>query len=178
MTDLVVLQSLSYTAGAISVVLGVIYYAINLRETTRNRRVTLTTNLMQSLVSLDGIRRYRELMAMQWSDFDDFLSKYDSQVNPENWNLRNLYWTTFEVLGLQYKSRLIDFDTLYATCNILAPTMWKKFKPIIYEYRKRGVYNELYLSNFEYLANEIVKIIEKRAPSFDPSSSYLRAPIK
>jgi hypothetical protein len=31
MVDLVVLQSLSYTAGALSVILGVIYYMINLR---------------------------------------------------------------------------------------------------------------------------------------------------
>ena len=49
MVDVSLLQSLSYTAGAISVVLGVIYYGINLRETTRNRRVTLASNLLSTI---------------------------------------------------------------------------------------------------------------------------------
>jgi hypothetical protein len=72
MVDLVVLQSLSYTAGAISVVLGVIYYMINLRETMRNRRVTLTNALMQSFVSEEVSKRHAEIMQAEWEDFDDF----------------------------------------------------------------------------------------------------------
>jgi multisubunit Na+/H+ antiporter MnhG subunit len=49
MVDLVVLQTISYTVGAISVVLGVIYYAINLRESRRNGRITLAKSLTQRM---------------------------------------------------------------------------------------------------------------------------------
>jgi hypothetical protein len=57
MVDIVVLQSLSYTAGAISVVLGVIYYMYNMREMAKNRRITTTNALMTSFISEEGSRR-------------------------------------------------------------------------------------------------------------------------
>ena len=93
---------MSYTAGAISVVLGVIYYTINLRETMRNRKVALTASLMQNFVSEEGSRRFIELLQMEWKDFDDYEAKYDSSVNLDNFAKRNTVWKTCDILGYQY----------------------------------------------------------------------------
>jgi hypothetical protein len=154
LVDLVLLQSVSYTAGAISVVLGVIYYAINLRETTRNRRVTLTNALMQSFVSEEGSRRWIELMQSEWKDFDDFLKKYDSSVNLDYFAKRNAVWNTCDILGYQYMTGLLDLGTLWTICNTAVPYTWTKFGPIIEEYKKRGVYYQHTYEYFEYLAVE------------------------
>ena len=178
MVDLVLLQSVSYTAGAISVVLGVIYYAINLRETNRNRRVALTNTLMQTFTSEEGIKRYNELLSMEWVDFDDFVSKYDSTVNFDNWMKRTMVWNACEVLGHQYRTKMVDFDTVFTTCNTFVPILWTKFRPIIEEYVRRGVNPKLMYENFEYLADEINRVMRRREPSFDGSSTYLRAPTK
>ena len=178
MVDLVVLQSLSYTAGAISVVLGVVYYVFNIREQTLNRRVTLTNSLLEAFSSREGYRLMQELFSMKWSDFDDFLRKYDSSVNPDNLALRASVFTRCEILGRQHRSGLIDIDTLFSVCNTNITQLWVKFKPIIEEYRRRGVYSKIEYENFEYLAVELRKLMEKRDPDFVNAPSYLREPVK
>jgi hypothetical protein len=105
MVDLVALQSVSYTAGALSVVHGVIYYAINLRETNKNRRITTTSTLLQTLLSLETCHIVSELMIMEWKNFDDFYKRYDSSVNPDNLAKRQRLWGIFNVIGSLYRSR-------------------------------------------------------------------------
>ena len=178
MVDLALLQSVSYIAGALGVCAAALYYSVNLKETTRNRRITLTNNLMQNFTSEEGIKRYNELTSMTWTNFDDFIRQYDSTVNRDNWMKRTIYWNACEVLGLQYKSKLIDFETLFAVCNTLVPSIWVKFKPVIEEYRIRGVIPEHMYENFEFLADEINRIMGERNPLFNASSTYLRSPTK
>jgi hypothetical protein len=156
MVDLVVLQSLSYTAGAISVVLGVIYYAINLRETTKNRKVTLTSNMLSNINSEEGFKNWLNLMNMQWTDFKDFRRKYDSSVNPENFAKRMAYWTACDHVGWQLKTGLVDLKTIVYAGGGNLSFMWSKFKPVIEEYRKIE-YGDYAYSNWGYLAEEIEK---------------------
>ena len=153
-------------------------YIWNIREQTRNRRVTLTNNLMQSFTSEEGLRRFEELWKMEWVDFDDFVKKYDSTVNTDNFVKRVSTWYTCEIIGRQYRSGLIDFESLFAVTSTTVPQLWTKFKPIIEEYRRRGVYSKIECQNFEYLANEIARIMEKRDPSYVNVSTSLRQPIK
>jgi len=140
MVDLVTLQTISYTAGSLSVVLGVIYYMINLKEQTRNRRVSLASNLLSSVNSKEGMRDYYELLSMQWTDFDDFYRKYDSSVNPENWIKRAHWFYVSEHVGWQYRQGLVDLDTVYHAGGLNFVTIWRKFKPIYDEYLKREGY--------------------------------------
>jgi hypothetical protein len=172
MVDLVVLQSLSYTAGAISVVLGVIYYMINLRETTRNRRVTLTNTLMQILLSEEGARRWEELMQAKWENFDDFYKKYDSTVNLDHYAKRDSFCRTFDIFGYQYMSGYLDIGTLWTICNEAVPFTWVKYGPIIEEYKKRGLYTKHVYEHFEYLAYEMSKMMAKEDPTFKMPSIF------
>lgn len=123
MVELAILQTVSYIAGAVSVVLGVIYYMINLRETARNRRVTLTNMLMQTFTSEEGLRRFEELWKMEWVDFDDFLKKYDSTVNTDSFVRRASVMQACEIIGRQYRSNLIDFETLFSVCSTNIPQL-------------------------------------------------------
>ena len=45
------IQTAYYLVVATGVLLAVFYYALNLRETMKNRRITLTTTLMQPFLS-------------------------------------------------------------------------------------------------------------------------------
>jgi hypothetical protein len=113
LVDLVVLQTLSYTAGALSVVLGVIYYAINLRESRRTMHITLTNNLIQRLLTDEFTAKITELMYMEWKDYDDFERNYGSDDNPENFNKRSIVWNTYDSLGILLLKGLADRDVLY-----------------------------------------------------------------
>jgi len=149
-------QLIGVLVTATSVTVAVVFYILNLRETNRNRKATLTTNLMQSFYSEDGANRYLELMSMEWKDFDDFMSKYDSRVNPGNWIKRKTFWTSCDLLGYQCRIGLIDLGTLYNVGGDWIISCWEKFGPII-EYRKRDYTSDLY-GNLEYIAGVLVKV--------------------
>ena len=51
-------------------------------------------------------------------------------------------------------------------------------RAIIEEYRKRDVYSKIEFENFEYLAVELAKLLEKRDPHYANAPPYLRLPIK
>jgi hypothetical protein len=165
-------QTVGVLVTATSVTVAAIYYIINLRETAKNRRVALTTSLMQSFISEEGSKRWMELINMKWSDYDDFEEKYGSRTNLDNFAKRNTVWRTCEILGYQYRQGLIDFGTLYAICNNAVPITWVKFKSVLDEQMKRGYSPKDTYDNFEYLAFEISKKMEKIDPNFRASGAF------
>ena len=175
MVDLTLLQSVSYIVGALGVCIAAIFYVLNLRETTRNRRIALTTSLLQNFISEEGSRRWMELMQMEWKDFDDFYKKYDSSVNIDNYAKRNTVFNTMDVLGYQYRKGMIDSGTLWSICNDAIPLTWAKFKPLFDDGRKRGWYTTTAYKDFEYLAYEMAKIIRKTDPNFMGKSALFKS---
>ena len=99
MVDLAEIQTAYYMVAATGVLIAVVFYILNMRETTRNRRMALTNSLMQNFTSEEGSRRWMELMLMEWKDFDDFRERYDSSVNPDNFAKRNYIYNTCDMLG-------------------------------------------------------------------------------
>lgn len=148
-------------AAAIGVCVAAFYYALNLRETTRNRRATLSMNILQSFMSEEGALRFIDLLNMQWNDFEDYKKKYDSSVNPGNYAKRMAFWQTCDLIGYQYRAGILDIQTIYNVGGIWIWNAWRKFKPIIEEYRKWEWPSDTY-ENFEYLANILIKMSEDR----------------
>ena len=165
MVDLVVLQSLSYTAGAISVILGVIYYVMNLRTNQRATRITITNNLLQTFVSEAHQKRWGELLNMRWSDYDDFEKKYGSDNNLDNFAKRQAVILQFDIIGNLLKSGLADKETLYNCIQITAPWTWAKFKSVLMENRRLYSGKDMF-TGFEYLASEMMRMKLERDPSY------------
>jgi hypothetical protein len=155
----------SWVAAAIGVCVAAFYYALTLRETMRNRKATLANNMLQSFLSEEGALRWVDILSMQWSDFDDYVKKYDSSINRENFAKRITFWNTCEVLGYQVRYGMIDIETVYNVgCNWVV-SAWMKFKPIIEQYRK-WEWAEDACANFEYLANRLAEIQESRDKNY------------
>jgi hypothetical protein len=172
--DLSWLQPISWVAAAIGVCVAAFYYVINLRETTKNRRAALTSSLMQPFASREGGRIFIDLMNMEWTDFEDFVKRYDSHVNPENFAERIAFWTGFDILGYQYRTGLIDNETVYSTLRGQIVNVWLKFQPIIYEYKKRLEFPKDAYDNFEFMANELSRMYKERDPAYKGASSYFK----
>ncbi len=160
MVDLVLLQSVSYVAGAIGVCVAAFYYALNLRETTRNRRAGLTQSMLQIFSSYEGFKRILQLYDMKWESFDDFMKKYDSTVNPDNAAIRHEIWDACDVLGHMWREGIIDKNMIYNRARAHISMLWIKFKPIIEEYRRSELPIDIW-SNWEYLAKELDMITLK-----------------
>ncbi len=83
MVDLVVLQSVSYVAGALGVLLAAFNYMISTRNADKARQATLFMGLYKDM-STDEIPRIgQEVGDLRWTDFNDFRRRYDSSVNLE-----------------------------------------------------------------------------------------------
>ena len=173
MVDLVVLQSFSYIAGAISVVLGVIYYAINLREQRRNGRITLANSLTQRMETYDFHRTYADLLYYKWKDYDDYEKKYGSDNNIDSYAKRLSMWRFYNGLGNMLKNNVIDAEVLYDHGGDGAIMLWAKFELIIKTTRKVYTLGD-WLEGFEYLADEMLKTAKRRNPSVKTEDTFLK----
>ena len=165
MVELAEIQAAYYMVAATGVLVAAIFYMVNLRETNKNRKITFTTSFMQQFYSKENSRRYIDLLGMRWTDDADYMSKYDSRVNPENFADRWSFLGMMDVLGYQYKTGLIDLETIYELNWAPIIMTWIKFKPIIEKYKKTD-YGEDQYANFELIANALWKIKMERDPSW------------
>ena len=172
MVDMAFLQSIASLLGYATVSVAALSFFFNIRETAKSRKVTLTSTLLGTINSEDGQRKYYELMSATWDDFDDFYKKYDSSVNPDNYIKRYYMWNLFEHVGWQYRKGLVDLETIYYAAGQNILLLWRKYKPIIEEYRKTQ-YGRGQWVNWEYLAGALGKMYE----SLDPEISKNWSPI-
>ena len=154
-------QAISITLAALSFVIAVLYYSLNLREIGRNRRITLTTTVLEPFMTKEGYSQVLDLLAMEWSDFEDFKGKYDHRANPENATTRMALWNRFETIGMLYREGLLDMKTLYGGIGGVLTVLWFKFNPIIEMYRDTE-YDETAYENFEYLAEKVLEYTKAR----------------
>ena len=155
------IQSLSITLAALSFVVAVLYYDLNLREIGRNRRITLTSTVLEPFMTKEGYGEVMEMLVMEWTDFEDFKNKYDHRANPENANLRMAMWNRFETIGMLYREGLLDLKTLYSVIGGVLTVIWYKFKPIIESYRETEQDKSAY-ENFQYLAESVLEYTKSR----------------
>jgi hypothetical protein len=143
----------------------VIYYVLNLRETTKNRRATTSNNVQQLFLTEEWQQRFLDVMSMQWKDFEDFKNKYDSSINPESYVKRNSLLVQYDNVGKQYRSGVIDLDAFGSVSAYALVLAWLKFKPIIEGYRGLE-YPRDGFSDFELIAEALRKRLKNSDPEF------------
>jgi hypothetical protein len=168
MVDLVLLQSVSYIAGALGVCIAAIFYVLNLRISQRNMKANTETRQFQLLMQLsapsytkEGFRNWFEFANMEWKDYDDFEKKYGADANPESLLVREFMIGWFNKTGLLLRYGMIDRMLLY---DFLGPdyiTLWNKYGEIIRTQRELYSWPE-FARDWEYLYNEMVKIATGR----------------
>ena len=137
------------------VIAGFSYYVLTVRNANTARKIQLI-NSSSLRTTLEVAHISLELLDMQWEDFDDFVRKYDSKVNHDNYAKRAFMFGNQERIGLLLHEKIIDIDT---TFNMLDGgyamiQMWNKFEPIFL--KQRELYEDpLRYQWFEYLV-EIV----------------------
>jgi hypothetical protein len=93
-------------AGALGVCVGALSFASNMRATTKNRKITQTNELLKFFLTLESQKMFYELMAMEWTNYDDFEKKYGTDIGEEgikNCAKRNVFWYGYDTLGRQLK---------------------------------------------------------------------------
>jgi hypothetical protein len=161
MVDLVLLQSVSYIAGALGVCVAAFYYVMNLKISQRNqefslktqehtletRQTQLTMQLYEKMSTKEYIDNFMEILEKwTWSDYDDFKSKYGINGDPEKYAKFSSMCVDFEQIGILMKYGTFNPDMFYAMWGGFYNRFWEKIEPVVIginmEGENRGGYLE------------------------------------
>jgi hypothetical protein len=154
-------QTISIIFAGVSIGIAASYYAMNLREIRRSRRITLTTTVLEPFMTVEGNQLVMDLQTMTWNDLDDYKKKYDHRVNPDNYAKRASMWNRCHTIGSLYREGLLDLKTLYVGSGGIITRIWFKFRPIIEMYRGTD-YDEKAYEDWEYLAERLFEYTQSR----------------
>ena len=181
MFDLAEIQAAYYIVAATGVLVAAIYYIYNMRISQRNTELSLkaqsqtletrqTQIFMQIYQQINTEAVYKswaELVNMGKIDYEEYLQKYDSTVNPDHFAKRAQIWYSYDIIGELLRMGTVELDLLNRLS--LAPmviTMWERWEHIIRKTREREGGPDLW-EGFEYLYNEVKKYRDKEGyPDF------------
>ena len=149
MSTLEALQTLLTFVTLISVPIGVFYYILTLRNQSRARQIQIIRGLMVSLVGFS-------FLTLEYTDYDDFMSKYGPESDPERWLDLMSWFTKLEECGVYVKEGMLDIRLIYLLHGGTIKKSWEMLRVLLKEYRVR--YNwPRWLIEAEYLCKRIIE---------------------
>lgn len=149
------ITSFSAVVAAISVVIGVIFAILQMRDATKTRHTGLIIQLNPALqVSINEVNEaLPKIWNLEFKDYKEYLEKYGEPLSD-----KALYTIAgyYDGLGFLLHQQLIDIDTIEYLLSGTSTSVWEKVKPIIEGMRKNYDLPELF-KWFEYLYEEMQK---------------------
>jgi hypothetical protein len=189
MVEQVTFQTIFQFLQTVGILVGVYYYITTIRTNQRNQEISiknqeltlqsqeltrkaqeqaLETRQAQLFMQIyskfteeNWTRAFFETQARQWQDTDDYIEKYDENVESR------IKWATlanyYEGVGVLVKRGLIDVSLVDDLMSGGIMRFWEKFEYVIKETRKR--YNFPQRAEYvEYLYNQIKTVVEEQHP--------------
>ena len=173
MVELATLQAVSYIMGSLGVFVAAVYYVLNIQNNRRNQQQQLETRQAQLFMQIysrfddpDWMRNWAEVVRQwEWTDYDDWHSKYSPEENIEASVMYGSIAAYFEGIGVLVYRKLIDVEQVADLMARNITIFWEKMGPIIKERRVR--YNNEYVWEWnEWLYKEIKKHQINRKPAY------------
>jgi hypothetical protein len=146
--------SVSAVVAAAGVLVGVVYYILDIRHQTRMRQTDFTMRLYTSWVTKEMTEPWLKVWNLEFRDYDDFKRKYGTYLSENSENAAVLsVLNSFIVMGFLLQKKLIDYEIVR---QLPIEMTWNKVKPIVEGVRKQFNNTSMY-EEFEYLYNEVKK---------------------
>lgn len=157
-------QTVSIAIASASVVVGVIYYSLQIRhqnlqiqQQNKMRQTELVGRLYSTFISKEFLDAMMKFMALEFKDYKDFVNKY-GQMLSESPEVKALLTIDnyFNQVGILLHRGFIDAGLAKDVFNYKVEMVWKKAEPVIQGMRKE--FNQPEAGKwFEYLYNEMKK---------------------
>ena len=149
-------STLSIVLTGIGIIVAIVYYSQVLRNANKTRELQLFMNIVQTRGTVEHQRIWAELYHADFTDYDDYMTKFDGSVNPEHAGKRASIWWIYNSTGYLLMDGHIPIDMVYKLMGISVVRMWRKWGDIIHEIREKEDMPNFH-KGFEYLVNEILK---------------------
>ena len=143
------LYEISAVVAAAGVLVGVIYYILDMRNQTRIRQTDLVMRLYSQFTSLEFQNMWQQVLNREDKGYDDY---------KKNYGLAELtaVGMFFEGIGILLKRKLIAIELVDDMFTTPIKWTWERIRNVILESRKIRNQPEI-LEWFEYLYNEMQK---------------------
>jgi hypothetical protein len=149
------IYEISAVVAAIGVLVGVVYYILDMRHQTKIRKTDLLTRLYTStFTSNEFMDALWKVMSLQVKDYEDYVKQYGSLQtdNPMN---RAIFTVIgyYELVGVLLYRKLIDLVTVHDVFGTSNPIrLFEKIKPALAGMRE---IEPSALLGLEYLCHEL-----------------------
>jgi hypothetical protein len=159
------LQTVSVTIGiltaCISVVIGVVNQILSRRRTEKTEQLALETRQAQLFMQVynrwtqrDTVKSYGVIrFKYQWTDPDDWLTKYHADVDPEAYADHMTLFAFFEGLGVLVKKGLIDISLVEDLFSQRIIWFWEYFFQKNIQHTRKLTNDPTQYDSIEYLYN-------------------------
>jgi hypothetical protein len=143
------ITAISVIVAATSVVIGIIFAVLELRNVVRQRQTDLVMRLHQRFGTKEFTESWEQIMNTEVKDYDDFVKQK---------GLSELVHvgSFFDGIGILLHRKLIDIDLAYELFSESTKMIWEKIDPVIEGARKQLIQPK-WAGWFEYLYNEMKK---------------------
>jgi len=149
-------EFLAITLTGLGLTASIVYYATILRNANRNRELQIFMDIFKSISTEENQRTWAELLNAEFTDYEDYMKKYDSGVNPEHYGKRGSIWWNYNAIGFLLKKGHIRVDDVYDLIGTQAVLLWGVWGDMIHKVREnQGISS--YFTGFEHLVEEIDK---------------------
>jgi hypothetical protein len=151
------ITEISAVVAAVGVLIGVVYYVLDMRHQRQERQTDLLVRVVPwiNIGSNQLQAAIMRTLKTEYKDYEDFVKRYGEvhSEKPEQAAILALV-NYFEGLGILVRRKLIDIDLVYDFWGSDINMIWDKLKPIIEGERKKWNYPTL---NCEYFYSEMKK---------------------
>jgi len=149
------IPSISTVIAAMSVVVGVVFAVLQLRNAMRQRRTEILMNLYSRFGSAEFASALERIRTSEYTDYHEYVEKY---------GVAELFQvgSVFEGLGFLLHRQLVDKDLVSLFSSSESLITWEKIEPMVEDARKQlsqrkaGQYVPM-LAWWEYFYNEVKK---------------------
>jgi hypothetical protein len=152
-SSMVDIQTVSIAIASASVVAGILYYSLQIRNQTKTRQTDLVLRLYTTFGSKEMRQTWENITTRGDMNFDTYRAKFTMKdVNEVGW--------FFEGVGVLLHKKLIDIAVVDDLFSSPIKISWEKLKPLAEGERKQFGRPQIW-EWWEYLYNEMQKREQK-----------------
>jgi hypothetical protein len=148
-------QMVLSTLQTVSIMVGIYYYLMILRNTEKTRRKDIMFQRI-NIIDEDFYDKLAKMSQEDWSTFHEW-TEYRKE-HPESYNFIAYIMMTLNSIGVLLMQNIVDEETLFkAFSPPLVVWTWEKTSPIVMAWRETINLPD-YHGGFEYLYNRALKL--------------------
>ncbi len=152
------ITEISAVVAAVGVLVGVVYYILEMRHQTRIRKTDLIIRLYSTVNTHEFMDAFRKVASLQVKDYEGYVKQYGSMLSESPIRTAlNTVCGFYDFVGILLMRKHVDINLVYDVIGSrMIQMMYGKLQPILLGIRK-DFGEPLAYGGFDYLCNELLR---------------------